>query len=198
MIATIIGYRLPKREKWLRVFVVTIIVVAAFWHWNIAVPRHTSRFGEQSWMSDYYLYYEAGRGNLKTEIFTNIEWLDHKNRIIYPSITHYLWTPWTWFGTFQETSVYHYSFLVFCYTLLVLKLCRRKYGWIFAIIGIKALYWSLDFGNVYPFLTLLSSFPLLLTISLLVKPVFGVVVVAVWGRGILDAHEKWKNTPSYQ
>jgi hypothetical protein len=180
-------------DRTLRIFVASVVVALSLYHWFFLQPKLTALFGPESWMSDYYLCYEAGHGNFAAVTPTNASGLDGRNRIIYPHTVAFIWWPWTKLGTFQETAPYYYAFLVLCYALLSLKLCEVKYGWIVAIIGIRFLWWSLDFGNVYPFLALLTVYALPTILAALVKPVCLIVPLVRLGRGILEHHSRWKD-----
>lgn len=155
-------------------FVLMCVVVAWAYHALVIQDRLMERFGSVGQYGDFQIYYHAGNGDTGFTLPTKE--LDGKARFFYASWTQCFWL-WCRLIDFPHALFVWYVLLLLAYMSIAFLLASQ--GWIgvlVALVGIKAWWWSLDFGNVAPILVLScmiltrSGTPWASLLSVAVKP----------------------------
>lgn len=122
---------------------------------------------------DFRYYYEAGKGNL--------DYLSGENNMpyVYHPITQIFWKPLNLFS-YDTAQILFYFTGVLCWIVLVLLLCKMKYGWILALFSFYPFWLNLTVGNVNSILAVIACHPVGATVAMLFKPYYAVFAILGW------------------
>jgi len=144
-----------KRYKILVNLAVFAYIVAVIVHYWDFLPLVMERRG---WEDigvgcDFRIYYEAARGNFTWAVTQDWRGLDDLAGWCYPNFTAVYWF-WSRGVEFAQALRWQTLINTVCFLILIWKVMKYDYGFLFAVAATHSFIYSLECGNIIPQLAL--------------------------------------------
>lgn len=186
---------MSRRRNSYRIAILVLYVVFAVKTWLDKPAHGVDQYGNAPIGGDFVAYYQAAQGKYETVwpqeyqpyIEHGLTELGGKADYMYPHWTAKAWTPFL-IMDIEPAYIVWYGLQTIATLFLIWKITGIKYGWLFALAGIKIFIFNWQTGNVAPILAALSVTTLGAICSSWLKPYYVIPALVRIFRYLRNGH----------